>query len=167
MSAPLDAGGLPFAPDAGQFVAAAASEAALRGHEYLGTEHLAFALVLPAHPGSAAMLGRLGVDLASVRSDLEATVLRGSAVLAPEAPRPYTSRLKQVFGLAEQYARDLKRPAIGVEHLVLGMLQEGVNIGAQVLGHHGLTLDAVRAHLESSGGDAEPGTPGSSGLANG
>ncbi len=157
MSPSLDAGGLPLTPDARQFIAAAAGEAALRGHEYLGTEHLAFALVLPAHPASAAMLGRLGVDLAAVRSDLDATVLRGSAVLAPEASRPYTSRLKQVLGLAEQDARDLKRPAIGVEHLILGMFREGGNIGAQVLGHHGLTLDAVRAQVESSGEDAEPG----------
>ena len=144
----VNAKDLPLAPDARQFIAAASIEASRLGHEYFGTEHLAFALARPADPATTAMLRRLGIDLDSVRRDLEATVLPGSAVLTPDAQRPYTTRTMQVFGFAGDYARELGQPTIEVGHLLLGMLRERLNIGAQVLAHHGLTMEAVRAEVE-------------------
>ena len=152
----MNPGDLPLAPRTRQFIASASSEASRLGHEYFGTEHLAFALVRPADPAAAAMLRRLGVDLEAVRSDLDATVVPGSTTLAPDAPRPYTSRTMQVFGFATGYAYELGRAAIEVEHLLLGMFREQMNIGAQILVHHGLTMDAVRADVERSG-ESPPG----------
>jgi ATP-dependent Clp protease ATP-binding subunit ClpC len=153
----VNARDLPLASDTRQFIAAAVSEASRLGHEYFGTEHLAFALARPADPAKAIMLRRLGVDLDSVRRDLDATVLPGSAVLAPDAQRPDTSRTMQVFSFAADYARELGRPTIEVGHLLLGMLRERLNIGAQVLAHHGLTMEAVRAEVERLGPGEGPG----------
>lgn len=47
--------------------------------------------------------------------------------------------------IAEIEAEKLQAPAVGVEHLLTAMHQEGSNIGAAMMQSFGLTLEQVRA----------------------
>ena len=56
----------------------------------------------------------------------------------------FTDRARQAVVLAEEEARSLEHGYVGTEHLLLGILAEGTNVGATVLGHFGVRYEAVR-----------------------
>ena len=58
---------------------------------------------------------------------------------------PYTSRAKETLELAMREASELYHSYVGTEHLLLGLLCEEKNIGAQVLNSLGITLESARA----------------------
>ena len=145
-----DSGGLP--PDAvvRQLIADARSESDRLYHDYIGTEHLVLALA--KHSGDAALLPRLEIDPHRVRQLIENTVRRGRVATAPDKQLPFTTRTKKVFALAEESAEAVGHASWGAEHLVLGMLREGRNIGAEVLRRSGLTI--TRAEAQVAGPDS-------------
>jgi ATP-dependent Clp protease ATP-binding subunit ClpC len=59
----------------------------------------------------------------------------------------FTDQAREVVKLAEQEARMLSHAYIGSEHLLLGLINEGSGIAAQVLNSLGATLDAARPHV--------------------
>ena len=137
---------VPFSDAAGRLLAAARDEADRLGHEFIGTEHVVLALTRDAE--GAALLPRLGADPASVRAKLEAVVGPGRATLPRGAERPYTSRTRQAFGLAAESAWAHGQARVGVEHLVVGLLREQMNVGAQVLQDHGLSIEQATAEAQ-------------------
>jgi len=60
----------------------------------------------------------------------------------------FTERAQRVFMLAQEEARRLKHPAVGTEHLLLGLLREGEGIAAKALQALGLDLNKVREEVE-------------------
>ncbi len=60
----------------------------------------------------------------------------------------FTERAQRVFMLAQEEARRLKHPAVGTEHLLLGLLREGEGIAARALQSLGLDLNKVREEVE-------------------
>ena len=126
-----------------QVIALARVEADRLHHEYIGTEHIALALIGPADEGTAATFNKLDIDRDGVRATIASIVRVGNAPLKPDASLPYTSRTQDVFAHAYRCAEDLGQSTVGPEHLLVGVLREGKGIGAQALFHHGLTLDAA------------------------
>ncbi len=59
-----------------------------------------------------------------------------------------TDRARQVLLLAEAQARQRQHGHTGTEHLLLGMLDEGGNLGLRVLAHVGVDPADVRAEIE-------------------
>jgi len=55
----------------------------------------------------------------------------------------FTNEARQTVTLAQENSRRLKHPAIGTEHLLLGLLDQQETVSAQILGRHG--LDRERA----------------------
>ena len=55
----------------------------------------------------------------------------------------FTQQAKDAINLAVQAARDLTHSYVGTEHLLLGLLQEGSGVAAQVLEANGITADKV------------------------
>ncbi len=141
-----------FTTHARQLLDDAETEAERLGHEYIGTEHVVLALTRDAD--AANVLTRFGVDREQVRATLEGIVPSGKEPLPRIAKRPYTSRTRQAVGLAVQCAETAGRTAVGVEHLVVGLLRERMNIGAKVLEEHGLTVEQAESALPH--GDNEP-----------
>lgn len=129
--------------DGKQILAAARAEADRLHHEYIGTEHLVLALIHPADEGAGAALKKLDIDVDGVRETIASIVKAGHAMPNPAANLPYTTRTQDVFGFADQFARDLGESSVGSEHLLVGVLREGKGIGGQVLVHHGLTVQAT------------------------
>jgi ATP-dependent Clp protease ATP-binding subunit ClpC len=60
----------------------------------------------------------------------------------------FTERAQRVFMLAQEEARRLRHPAVGTEHLLLGLLHEGEGIAARALQSLGLDLNKVRDEVE-------------------
>ncbi|MGI6605691.1 MAG: ATP-dependent Clp protease ATP-binding subunit [Peptococcia bacterium] len=56
----------------------------------------------------------------------------------------FTQRAQHVFFLAKEEAKALGHPAIGTEHLLLGLIRENEGIGAKALINCGLDLNTVR-----------------------
>ena len=130
-----------------QILAAANGEAARLHHEYIGTEHILLALSSDHQGVAAAALTNLGVDLNEVRAGVESSVKPGRPGAPPLATRPFTSRTRRALDLAGSAAREMGHSYLGTEHLLLGLLDEGRNIAAQVIGSLGVRPDQARAEI--------------------
>ena len=64
----------------------------------------------------------------------------------------FSERARQVLILAQDEARELRHNYIGTEHLLLGLIREEQGLAARVLAQLGVTLAAVRAHVEPGEG---------------
>jgi ATP-dependent Clp protease ATP-binding subunit ClpC len=122
-----------------QLIADAKDESARLRHEYIGTEHLVLALSRQA--GDVAPLPALAVDPQRVCTRISEIIQRGSIALRPDLERPFTSRTKSALALAAESARQLGHTHLGVAHLLVGLMRERMNIGAQVLADEGLTVE--------------------------
>jgi ATP-dependent Clp protease ATP-binding subunit ClpC len=146
---PLPPNDLPFNESAERLLAEALRESDRLRHEYIASEHLVVALT--HHPDGTALLSRLGVDLAEVRSLVERSVRPGRSLLARGQERPYTSKTKRALSFATASARARRARRIGIQDLLVGILRENVTIGAQALEQCGVTAERVLG-LEASGG---------------
>lgn len=147
-----DAGGLPFTDAARRLLADARAESDHFKHEYIGTEHLALALVHQS--GDAASLLRLGVDWKQVHAVVAEIIAPGQSAPVPGKERPFTSRTKHAFALAGASARALGHAGVGLEHLLLGLMRERMCIAAQALAQHGLTEEGALEQVQRSGAES-------------
>jgi len=81
--------------------------------------------------------------------------LRGATDSLPACPPPerygrLTPRALQVLVLAEQAARAVPYDHVDTEHLLLGILEEGDNLGVAVLDALDIELDDLRAELTAT-----------------
>lgn len=125
-------------------LAAARDESARLHHEYVGTEHILFALLRVDDGVATAVLANLNIDVGGVRQMLDHVVVQGKQGKPAGVDLPYTSRAKKLLELSMVEAKDLGHNYVGTEHLLLAMLREEKGIAAQVLTDGGLTLEAAR-----------------------
>jgi len=120
----------------------AQEEAQRLNHRYISTEHLLLGLVREGDGVAAKVLSNLGVDLASIRAEVERTVGRGDHIVLGDLG--LTPRARKVVELAVDEARRLNHNYIGTEHLLLGLVREGEGIAAGVLQSLGVNLEGLR-----------------------
>ena len=60
----------------------------------------------------------------------------------------FTDRARKVMGLARQEAQRLNHEYIGTEHILLGLVQEGSGVAANVLKNLDIDLRKVRQEVE-------------------
>ncbi len=94
------------------------------------------------------MLRRLGLDLAQVRSRLEAGGRRGRPRGGGDEPA-HTSHAKRLIENASKEAREAGTELTS-EHLLLAALHEPRGAMARILGDAGVSPDRVRAELDTS-----------------
>ncbi|MDD2509557.1 MAG: ATP-dependent Clp protease ATP-binding subunit [Syntrophomonas sp.] len=61
--------------------------------------------------------------------------------------RRFTQRARNAVIHAQEEARQLSHPAIGTEHILLGLLREGEGVGARALLNSGIDLEKVREEI--------------------
>src|SRR5258707_2552323 len=134
-----------FTPRAQQVLALARKEAERFNHNYVGTEHLLLGLIKLGQGVAVNVLQRMGLDLETVRLEVEKLV--GSHP-APNMMGniPYTPRVKKVLALAGKEAKALNHSYLGTAHILLGLLREGEGVAARVL--KGLEVDPERTRNE-------------------
>jgi len=131
-----------FTKHARQVLQLAQEEAVRLNHNYIGTEHLLLGLVREEN----GLASRVLRDQGATSQEVSRIVER----MAPRNPRPpygkptLTPRTKHVIELAVEEARKLSHPNIGTEHLLLGLVQEGEGIAAEVLRTLNIGMDKVR-----------------------
>ena len=135
-----------FTPRAQQVLQLARKEADRFNHGYVGTEHLLLGLIALGQGVAVNVLQRMGIDLESVRLEVEKAVGVG-----PETKTmgnvPFTPRVKKVLALAGSEARALNHSYVGTEHVLLGLLREGEGVAARVLKNLQVDLEKTRIEI--------------------
>src|SRR6201995_1598621 len=121
-----------FTPRAQQVLALARKEADRFNHNYVGTEHLLLGLIKLGQGVAVNVLQKLGLDLETVRVEVEKQVGSGPDTKM-SGNIPYTPRVKKVLALAGKEAKALNHSYVGTEHILLGLLREGDGVAARVL----------------------------------
>ncbi|MEI6714862.1 MAG: ATP-dependent Clp protease ATP-binding subunit [Verrucomicrobiota bacterium] len=135
-----------FTPRAQQVLALARKEADRFNHNYVGTEHLLLGLIKLGQGVAVNVLQKMGLDLETVRSEVEKQVGSG-----PETKMvgniPYTPRVKKVLALAGKEAKSLNHSYVGTEHILLGLLREGEGVAARVLKNLEIDIERTRNEI--------------------
>ena len=135
-----------FTPRAHQVLALARKEAERLNHNFVGTEHVLLGLVKLGQGVSVNVLQTQGVDLLTLRAEVEKQVGTG-----PEQKMigriPYTPRAKKVLDLAKKEAKALNHTYVGTEHILLGLLREGAGVAARVLRQLNVDLERTREEI--------------------
>src|SRR5712691_3255814 len=162
-----------FTPRAQQVLALARKEADRFNHNFVGTEHLLLGLIKLGQGVAVNVLQKLGLDLETVRMEVEKQVGTG-----PDQKMigniPYTPRVKKVLALAQKEAKALNHTYVGTEHILLGLLREGDGVAARVLKNLDVDIEQTRQEIlkeldpnftaqedqpASEGGSSEKATP--------
>jgi ATP-dependent Clp protease ATP-binding subunit ClpC len=135
-----------FTPRAQQVLALARKEADRFNHNFVGTEHLLLGLLKLGQGVAVNVLQKLGLDLETVRLEVEKQVESG-----PDAKQlgniPYTPRVKKVLALAAKEAKNLTHTYVGTEHILLGLLREGDGVAARVLRNLDVDIEQTRQEI--------------------
>ncbi len=67
----------------------------------------------------------------------------------------FTERARRVLILAQEEAKRLHHSAVGTEHILLGVIREGEGVACKVLESLNISLERVRAEIESAIGRGE------------
>ena len=120
-----------FTDRARRVIVLAQEEARGFDHNYIGTEHLLLGLIGEREGLAAQTLAMFDLDLERVRAAVDARIGRGKEVVKGHIP--FTPRAKKVLELSLRQAMKLGHDDIGTEHVLLGLLDEGEGVAAQIL----------------------------------
>ena len=135
-----------FTPRAQQVLALARKEADRFHHNFVGTEHLLLGLISLGQGVAVNVLQKQGIDLETVRAEVERQIGTGPAEQTAGYP-PYTPRVKRVLALAAKEAKTLNHTYVGTEHILLGLLHEGDGVAAHVLNDLDVDIDLTRQEI--------------------
>jgi len=121
----------------------AREEAERHQNDYLGTEHLALAILRETDGIALAILKKMGLSPEQVRLEIERNLPSGGSTMT-FGEIPFTPRVKKVIEFAVEEARLLGHNHIGSEHLLLGLLREEEGIGGKILRSLGANLLTAR-----------------------
>lgn len=136
---------LRFTERAHRVLRLAQEEARHLNHPAVGTEHLLLGLLRDGDSVAARALASLGVNLKAAREEVRKIVRPGEG--SPKGELGLTPRAKRVLELAQEEARRQGVNYVGTEHILLGLMEEGEGLAAQVLASLGLTADRVRQQV--------------------
>jgi Clp amino terminal domain, pathogenicity island component/ClpX C4-type zinc finger len=112
----------------------------------IGTEHLLLGLIAEEQGIAAEALSSLDLTVDAVRKEAR------KALLVPVRPGgagspPFSPRMKRVLDRSLRQALSLGAESLGPEHLLLGLVDEGEGVGAQILVGMGVDLATVRQRV--------------------
>ncbi|WP_283132860.1 Clp protease N-terminal domain-containing protein [Rhizohabitans arisaemae] len=146
-----------FTDQARRVVVLAQEEARQYGHTYIGTEHLLLGILADAPTPVTEVLSAAGADPAAIRSAIAGEV--GAGDHPPAGHIPFAPRAKKVLELSLREALHLGHNHIGVEHILLGLIQEREGLAAQVLRRLTGAPEALRERIvEAARNGAAAGT---------
>jgi ATP-dependent Clp protease ATP-binding subunit ClpC len=125
-------------------------------HTQLDTEHLLLAMLEQNEGLAVQVLQKLNVDTRTLAHATEEALARAPKVqYADSGAQIYiTPRIKRVFDLAKEEAQRLQDSYIGVEHLLLGLVNEGDGGAARLLKQQNVDEEKVYKALQGIRGNA-------------
>ncbi|MBC8505159.1 MAG: ATP-dependent Clp protease ATP-binding subunit [Anaerolineales bacterium] len=130
-----------FTQRARRVLSLAHEEAERMRHTHIGTEHLLLGLMLEDGGIAGRVLRELGLEFDRVRDLIERMVGLGEYTTQRPTLSPGTQK---VLELAVDQARELGHHYIGVEHLLLGVIELDEGIALDALRQLGVTPEQVR-----------------------
>jgi ATP-dependent Clp protease ATP-binding subunit ClpA len=135
-----------FSDRARRVMALANQEAIRLHHDYLAPVHMFLGMLLEKSNVATVVLRNVGIDLETLRSDLNRMVEPGRKdVQATKLAQ--NAAMRQVIQYAIDEARKLGHMYVGTEHLLLGCLREGSDIPARLLSERGVKLEQLREEI--------------------
>lgn len=131
-----------FTDRARRVVVLAQEESQRLSHNYIGSEHLLLGLLAEREGVAARALESLNVTLTAARELVEEII--GPGQQTPRGHIPFTPRAKKILELSLREALTIGSEVINTEHLLLGLIDEGDGVGAQILRRLDATAQAVR-----------------------
>jgi hypothetical protein len=151
---------IPFTPGAKKALELALREALALGHRIIGTEHLLLGLLAEGEDTGVQLLSTLGVDLPTLRLQLEDLGEGVPARAVPELRAPplldgLDDGVLHALLAARALARDLSHGVVGPGHLLAALVAPGVDdTGAMAVREAGADPERLRALLAEAGGPA-------------
>ena len=125
-------------------------------HTQLDTEHLLLAMLEQNEGLAVQVLQKLNVDTRALGHATEEALARAPKVqYADSGAQIYiTPRIKKVFDLAKEEAQRLQDSYIGVEHLLLGLVNEGDGGAARLLKQQNVDEEKLYKALQAIRGNS-------------
>ncbi|MDK2820492.1 MAG: ATP-dependent Clp protease ATP-binding subunit ClpC [Clostridia bacterium] len=124
----------------------AQEEAQALNHSAIGTEHLLLGILRESDSVAARALTNLGINIKAIRDEIRKVIKPGD-INPTTGEISLTPRAKRVLELANEEARKQGVNFVGTEHILLGLLQEGEGMAAQVLNGIGVSPDKIRQQI--------------------
>jgi ATP-dependent Clp protease ATP-binding subunit ClpB len=122
-------------------------------HQQVEPEHLLASLLDQAEGLARPLLGKIGANVQSVRTELEAAIRKFPQV-SGFAQQYISPRLSQIFAQAQKEADEFKDEYISTEHLLLAIAGEKEGEAGRILRSHGVAREQLLKALQQMRGDA-------------
>lgn len=125
----------------------AREEASALRHRIIEPEHLALSILKVGDPLIESLFARLQADISRLEETLAYVVGRGNKAILSRPTFGHAARA--VLLRANEIAERMNQPLIGIEHLLLGVLNDKNGIATGVMENFGVTFEAARSEIES------------------
>ena len=134
-----------FTQRARRVLSIAHQEAERMRHNYIGTEHLLLGLMKEENGVAARVLRELGLEVGRVQTIIERLTGFGRF----QTSRPELSPgMQKVLEYAVEQAKKLGHHYIGVEHLLLGLVEYNQGVAIDALNKMGVTTEQIRRQTQ-------------------
>jgi len=133
-----------FTPKAQAALTAAKHSAEKMGHSYIGSEHLILGILSYDSVGK-----KLLEEKKVTYKDFYAKLMEIAGIGSENSSyiRELTPKCKRVIELSAIFAKKFGSVAIGTEHLLLGICEDGESVGGRILSFLGLNLQATKNEI--------------------
>lgn len=152
-----------FTERAAKALTLAQEAAASFGHSYIGSEHLLIGLFREQTGLAAKAMAACGITDQNLIATVEA--ISGKGQPDASAPQGMTPRTKRIIEISNAAAHQMGTSYVGTEHLLLGILNEGSNVGLQVLAQLHVSPQQLVEALSALMGGGQPQFSSTSGAA--
>ncbi len=121
-------------------------------HQQVEPEHVLASLLDQAEGLARPLLGKIGANVQSVRTELEAAIRKFPQV-SGFAQQYISPRLNQIFTQAQKEADEFKDEYISTEHLLLAIAEEKEGEAGRILRSHGVAREQLLKALRQMRGD--------------
>ena len=117
------------------------------GNQYLTSEHLLYALVDQDGGLIGSLLGKMGVDCDALLAELDTEIRKLPRVSGGSGEVYASPELNKILRFAEKVAEKMGDSYVSVEHLMLGIFNDGSAAVRRILSDHGVTRDGFNREL--------------------
>lgn len=114
-------------------------------HNYVGTEHLLFAMIESNNGTAWKVLTKNGVDINTVRTYLKAS--RQASKTKINGENSYTVKLKEVLNGAQREALKLRSDKVGTEHLLIAILKVEDLVATRLL--NSMSINVQKMYIDT------------------
>ena len=115
----------------------------------VGSEHLLIGIIQLGQGVAVNALLRLGVDLVTIRSEVEDESKKQKSNENPNKKEEitHTPRLKKIIALAGKEAKEMSHSYVGTEHLLLGILRDDGGLASKILKKLDIDIKSCRNEI--------------------